>query len=168
MFKDYKVTTLEYCCINPITFDVDWDALCVKFPVFEQMKTIFSNPKWHSEGSVFDHTKMAYEWLISNREIKIPYLLLPAVLFHDIGKSQCPINDDGYCLSSGHEKISAELTKELLINLDHSILSQIVCLIEYHDLRFQYKTMKPQKIAQKIKTIEQSILENSIFLKFDI
>jgi predicted kinase len=156
----YHKEILNFCCINPISYKVDWEELCIKFPVFEKMKTIYSHPKWHAEGSVFDHTKMAYEWLIENKDIYLPHIILPAVLFHDIGKTECPIGEDGYVLSNGHELLSVKLCKVLLKDTSIFLLSQILCLIEHHDLRIKYRSMKYENIMKTVKYIDERLIDN--------
>lgn len=164
---------LEYFCIDKKTLDVDWGSLCLKFPVFETMKTIFSHPKWHAEGSVFEHTKMVYnkgvEYIKSRcQECNIELedfihesddvkLILPTLLLHDIGKTKCIIGEDGYIKSSGHEELSVQLSQEILYILPIEYRVIISCLIKMHDLRYQYKTITVKKIQQRVKYISDII-----------
>ena len=67
------------------------------FNILEFCKEIKQDPKWHPEGTVFNHSLQALKWAF--RESDDIDLILAAML-HDIGKS---VN------SHGHEKIGCEL-----------------------------------------------------------
>ena len=41
--------------INPITFEYQWDVI-ENIPEFAQLKNCEQNPRWHSEGSAWNHT----------------------------------------------------------------------------------------------------------------
>lgn len=156
---------LEYFKINLDTLECDWDELCKEFPVFEKMKTIRSKPTWHAEESVFKHTQLAYEYLIKNDfsiavykhnpkfVSQVIYRLIPAVLLHDIGKTLCELDEDGYLLSSGHEELSVKLANEILYPVNLECRKIILCLIKFHDLRYQFKSMKPTTIVKKVQYI---------------
>lgn len=156
---------LEYFKINTDTLECDWDELCKEFPVFEKMKTIHSKPTWHAEESVFKHTQLAYEYLIKNNfsaEVykhnpdiasQAIYRIIPTVLLHDIGKTLCELDEAGYLLSSGHEELSVKLANEILYPVNLEDRRVILCLIKFHDLRYQFKTMKPTTIVKKVQYI---------------
>lgn len=156
---------LKYFKINVDTLECDWGELCESFPVFEKMKTIRSKPTWHAEESVFKHTQLAYEYLIKNDFSvslfrHLPELLtnvishlIPAVLLHDIGKTLCELDEDGYLLSGGHEELSVKLANEILYPVNLEDRKKILCLIKFHDLRYQFKTMKPATIVKKVQYI---------------
>lgn len=156
---------LEYFKIDLDTLECDWDELCKEFPVFEKMKTIRSKPTWHAEESVFKHTQLAYEYLIKNdfsvnlykqlRDFMMPVVsrLIPAVLLHDIGKTLCGLDEEGYILSSGHEELSVKLANEILYPVNLEDRKIILCLIKFHDLRYQFKSMKPTTIVKKVQYI---------------
>jgi predicted kinase len=117
------------------------------------MKTIHSKPTWHAEKSVFKHTQLAYEYLIKNCDLRIISRLIPAILLHDIGKTLCELDEDGYLLSSGHEELSVKLANEILYPVNLEDRKVILCLIKFHDLRYQFKTMKPTTIVKKVQYI---------------
>lgn len=156
---------LKYFKINVDTLECDWDELCKAFPVFEKMKTIRSKPTWHAEESVFKHTQLAYEYLTSSdfmvsiykqmqdSVVDVISRLIPAVLLHDIGKTLCELDEEGYLLSSGHEELSVKLANEMLYPVNLEDRKIILCLIKFHDLRYQFKTMKPTTIVKKVQYI---------------
>jgi predicted kinase len=157
---------LEYFKVNPDTLECDWDELCKTFPVFEKMKTLRSKPTWHAEESVFKHTQLAYEYLVNcdfmvsiykqipDQVLCVISRLIPAVLLHDIGKSICELDEEGYLLSSGHEELSVKLANEILYPVNLEDRKIILCLIKFHDLRYQFKTMKPTTIVKKVQYID--------------
>lgn len=164
---------LEYFCINPSNFIIDWDTLCKKFPVFEKLKSVRSNPKWHGEESVFKHTQMVCEyWFKHIQEEWIQYvdsmkyprknlmvdaaIMLPTLLLHDIGKSECEIGEDGYVRSGGHEELSAKLAQEILFPLLPWYKSLISILIKLHDLRYAYRDMKPKSILKRVNYLKDA------------
>ena len=65
-----------------------WDVI-ESIPEFAILKTCEQNPKWHSEGNVWNHTKKVCEQAILISRYFNVYdckVLMGAALFHDIGK----------------------------------------------------------------------------------
>lgn len=157
-------------------FMVDWDVICNNIPEVEKMKTVMQKPDYHAEGDVFAHTKLATEYFIRTNDAIYDFskMALIAVILHDVGKVLCPIGENGFVKSGGHEKLSAEFTKKLLltsnikdIKLDE--INSIVTMIKHHDLRYKYKEMKPNKIFAAISDIRDNIkYENRLDIMYSI
>lgn len=83
-------------------------------------------------------------------------IMLPTLLLHDIGKSECEIGEDGYVRSSGHEELSAKLAQEILFPLLPWYKSLISTLIKLHDLRYAYRDMKPKSILKRVNYLKET------------
>lgn len=83
--------------INQETYMVNWDEVA-KIPEFGVLKKTEQNPKWHSEGNVWNHivnvVNEMYKLVPYNESDKIfsdirhqrRLVMVAAALFHDIGK----------------------------------------------------------------------------------
>lgn len=128
-------------------------------------------PNWH---------QLAYEYLIKNDVFAAQYKhnpdfvlriisrLIPAVLLHDIGKTLCELDEEGYLLSSGHEELSVKLANEILYPVNLEDRKIILCLIKFHGLRYQFKSMKPTTIVKKIQYIASQLghMNAAIYKRF--
>jgi predicted kinase len=145
-------------------FQVSFEKLCEYFPEFEKMKTVMQRPDWHQEGSVFNHTKLAVEYFLQQYKdgclrFQMGYYVLIAILFHDMGKVFCPIGEDGYVKSGGHERLSEQYLKKMFFTTNDTFfspheMSLITTLVKHHDLRYKYKEMKPNTLNEAINEIK--------------
>ena len=84
-------------------------------PEMERLKGCQQPPQFHPEGDVWVHTRLMLSLL--PKEVSTPLLL--SVLFHDIAKPDTYSFDpaEGRIRFSGHEKLGAEMTGEILSRL---------------------------------------------------
>ena len=84
-------------------------------PEMERLKGCQQPPQFHPEGDVWVHTRLMLSLLPA--EVSTPLLL--SVLFHDIAKPDTYSLDpaEGRIRFSGHEKLGAEMTSEILTRL---------------------------------------------------
>lgn len=83
-------------------------------PEIENLKGCDQPPQFHPEGDVFIHTRIMLGLLPA--QVSGPLVL--SVLFHDIGKPPTfAVDPDGRIRFNGHEKISAEMTEEIMTRL---------------------------------------------------
>ncbi len=84
-------------------------------PEMERLKGCEQPPQFHPEGDVWVHTRLMLSLL--PEQISTPLLL--SVLFHDIAKPDTYSFDpqEGRIRFSGHEKLGAEMTSEILARL---------------------------------------------------
>ena len=84
-------------------------------PEMERLKGCQQPPQFHPEGDVWVHTRLMLSLLPT--EVSTPLLL--SVLFHDIAKPDTYSLDpaEGRIRFSGHEKLGAEMTTEILTRL---------------------------------------------------
>jgi predicted kinase len=129
------------CKTDSFGRSINWDFLNT-IPEFAILKKCEQNPKWHSEGNVENHTKLAYTKFISdvltwdeyNALTDIELLFLKAaIVFHDIGKgTTTSLGKDGNWHSYGHEIEGEKIARVLLWNEDINIREVICTLIRYH------------------------------------
>ena len=158
---------LNLLCYNKETRQIDWDKLCKTIPEFEKMKSCKQRPKYHKEGSVFEHTKMCFEWYIKQNMKKVfDDVIIPAILLHDIGKTMCPVDEEGYVLSNGHEKLSESWCKQKLINYPLAHRTKVITLIKYHDLRYKYRNLNEEKLISYLREIGETCGNHLLYVLF--
>lgn len=167
-------------CINYISsqegFHVSFENLCEYFPEFEKMKTVMQRPDWHQEGSVFNHTKLAVEYFLRQYKdgclrFQMGYYILIAILFHDIGKVFCPIGEDGYVKSGGHERLSEQYLKKMFLTTNDTFfstheMSLITTLVKHHDLRYKYREMKNNNTLNEAVNEIKNVFRGLNWLKY--
>jgi predicted kinase len=121
--------------------EINWDFL-ETIPEFAVLKDCEQNPKWHSEGNVLNHTKLALEKLntevldmdlyysLSDDEL---LMLRATVVLHDIGKGvTTSLGKDGNWHAYGHEFEGEKIARVLLWNEDIHVRETICSLIKFH------------------------------------
>lgn len=128
---------------RPYSSDINWDFV-ESFPEIKRLMECQQNPKWHSEGDAWKHTRLAYEKLenevflndfalfysFNDEELKI---IRTAVILHDIGKgTTTSVGKDGNWHSYGHEVEGEKIARVLLWNEDIDKREVICSLIRFH------------------------------------
>lgn len=124
--------------------EINWEFF-ESIPEFAKLAECKQNPKWHSEGTAWQHTKLAMEKLnteLLNNADEIFFtfnssedllIVRAAVLFHDIGKSVTTfIGKDGNWHSYNHEIEGEKIARVILWNEDFYIRETICSLVRYH------------------------------------
>src|SRR5437764_11787865 len=100
-----------------------WDLLDASglmraiLPEIEAMKGCEQPEQFHPEGDVFKHTRLMLDFL--SQKVSLP--LVFAVLLHDEAKPRTAIVDEtGRIRFSGHDRLGAELTEEIMRRLRFS------------------------------------------------
>ena len=102
------------------------------FPEISKLKDIPQDPRWHPEGTVFEHTVRVMEKLIGeSMELQI------AGMFHDIGKlTTTIIHTDGHISSPQHAKEGADISRRIFENLKFSNkFINYVCKLIYEHMK---------------------------------
>lgn len=97
--------------------------------------------------NVWEHTLKALEFTPNNLVVRL------AVLFHDIGKPSCYIEDEkGIGHFYGHGKVGADIAKNVMIRLElnNDIIKNVIQLIKYHDATFVAKVKYIKRWLNKI------------------
>jgi putative nucleotidyltransferase with HDIG domain len=86
-------------------------------PEIEKLKGCEQPPQFHPEGDVFVHTRL----MLSLLPAVVSRPLVLSVLFHDIGKpATFAVDPDGRIRFSGHDKLGAEMTAQIMTGLRFS------------------------------------------------
>ncbi len=128
-------------------YRIDWQAIGrgALAPFIDAMKTTGQNPKYHAEGSVWNHTTMVCEQLVSDPYFRVcsprcRQELFLAALFHDVGKITTTKLENGELVSPNHAIVGAGAVREMLIR-DYGVCGtaelmafrEAICfMIRYH------------------------------------
>ena len=133
----------------------DWKKI-EKIPEFAVLKKCEQNPRWHSEGTAWQHTVKVCEAmekkLSRNAYKQRPYetkLLMTAALFHDIGKGVTTQFKKGNWHAYNHEVEGERLTRRLLWNEGYEFREQTCGLVRWH--------MDPLRVFESDKGILEKI-----------
>lgn len=135
-----KITEL----IDFKTFTYNWDKI-EQIAEFKKLKKCEQNPKWHSEGNAWIHTKLVCEAAVNicrerhwENEEGYVSLLLTSALFHDIGKGVTTHQGkDGRWHAYEHEFEGEKITRYLLWDEGYRFRESICSLVRCHMLPLQ-------------------------------
>src|SRR5438128_10553743 len=83
-------------------------------PELDAMKGCLQPEQFHPEGDVFEHTRLMLQLLPA--KVSVP--LVFAVLLHDVAKpSTATVDETGRIRFSGHDRLGAEMTEEIMRRL---------------------------------------------------
>lgn len=143
-----------------------WDVI-ENIPEFAILKTCEQNPKWHSEGNAWKHTKKVCQQAILISKYRNVYdskVLMGAALFHDIGKGVTTEFKKGNWHSYGHEIQSEIITRNLLFDEDILLREEICRLVRWH--MEILKVFESKHYAEKILDLSTKVnLKKLIDLK---
>ena len=155
--KYFSVEFCEYGGDAFVRVTPDWGYI-KNIPEFKVLETTSQSPKWHSEGeNVIDHVRLSVDAAckyFADRsrygefdETTI-YIVMLAVLFHDIGKGvTTKLGDDGLYHNPNHAVEGERITRRLLWDLGYYKREYICKLVRYH--------MHPLEIVAKSDWLER-------------
>jgi len=138
-------------------------------PELYQLEEIIENSLWHINESVFDHTIAVVkelEELIEKVNVKLKdylnekinnYLrkevLLLGAIFHDIGKVETFIKEDGTTKCLGHEEKGAEKLKEIIRRFDllREEQSLVIQIVKNHGVIHDILSYPKEQIRKEIE-----------------
>ena len=100
-----------------------------------QLKDTQQSPKYHPEGSAWNHTMLVLDEAARMRgQSNNPRVLLWSALLHDIGKPDTTRNRKGKITSYDHDKVGETLCIEFLNRFteDTSFIEEVAAMVRYH------------------------------------
>lgn len=120
----------------------DMEQLSFWFPEIEALIGVPQNPKFHTEGDVWNHTVLVLDAAAQYRnQAENPFGFMLAALTHDLGKIVATEYESGKFHAYGHETAGLPLTEQFLrrITNEKSLIDYVLNLTSLH--------MKPTTIA---------------------
>ncbi len=105
------------------------------FSMLGRLKTTEQNPKYHPEGSVWNHTMLVVDAAAAEKEKSSnPRVFLWAALLHDIGKPDTTRVRKGKITSYDHDRLGAKLAADFLREFDceEEFIRDVSALVRWH------------------------------------
>ena len=113
-------------------------------PELEAMKGVQQPPQFHPEGDVFRHTRLMLSLLPES--VSVP--LVFSVLLHDVAKPlTSTIDETGRIRFSGHDKLGAEITEQIMERLRFS-RAEIDATVEMVRQHMVFKDVPKMRVAK--------------------
>lgn len=150
------------------------NSLKTQLPELYELKKVIENSRTsHKNDSVFDHTLRCWEKIeeyLKGADRKInsyleqkidshtrKQILFLGILFHDIGKKETIVTENGFTKCPKHAEIGAEKVKPILNRLDLSQREKefVMDLTRYHLVPFLIVTSSNQEIDYQITSVQK-------------
>ncbi len=105
------------------------------FNMIQEMRSTPQSPKFHPEGSVWNHTMLVVDEAAKvKHKSKNATAFLWAALLHDIGKPITTKNRNGKITSYDHDKVGEKLATDFLraFTEDDEFISVVATLVRWH------------------------------------
>jgi poly(A) polymerase len=113
-------------------------------PEIDAMKGCKQPEQFHPEGDVFEHTRLMLQFL--PEKVSVP--LVFSVLLHDVAKPRTAVVDEtGRIRFSGHDRIGAEMTEEIMKRLRFSS-AEIEATVEMVRQHMVFKDVPKMRVAK--------------------
>lgn len=103
--------------------------------MLQRLKTTDQSPKYHPEGSVWNHTMLVLDEAAKVREqSKAPRVFMWSALLHDIGKPDTTKMRRGRLTSYDHDIVGARLATDFLqvYTDEEEFIKQVAYMVRYH------------------------------------
>lgn len=154
--------TINDFFISDNSYQIDWEFVW-NLPHFCEMKNTQQSPRWHMEGTAFDHTIQTVDnmtiFVIEESDCRTLHecrLLMLSALFHDIGKPSTTFlgEKDNQWHSYGHDVVGSRIVREMLWDWDIYDREYIAHMVRYHmEPLFFLKSKDPVASVNKITQI---------------
>ncbi len=105
------------------------------FLMLYRLRETEQSPKYHPEGSAWNHTMMVLDEAAAVRErSRKKEVFMWSALLHDIGKPSTTRNRKGKITSYDHDKVGEELCREFLqyFNCEQAFTDSVSAMVRYH------------------------------------
>src|SRR6266700_1496462 len=116
-------------------------------PEIDAMKGCKQPEQFHPEGDVFEHTRLMLQFL--PEKVSVP--LVFSVLLHDVAKPRtATVDETGRIRFSGHDRIGAEMTEEIMRRLRFSgaEIDATVEMVRQHMVFKDVRKMREAKLKR--------------------
>ena len=128
-----------------------WDRLVQVIPELTDLSGTPQPRKYHAEGDVAEHTRLAIKGCPSDGDPDLVW----AALLHDIGKPLVTKDEGDRISSHGHQVIGAEIAKKILKRLDMPAerRERIVWAIRHHTFHLSWNLQSPKDASKRHKRL---------------
>src|SRR2546430_4698038 len=129
-------------------------------PEIDAMKGCKQPEQFHPEGDVFEHTRLMLQFLPD--KVSVP--LVFSVLLHDVAKPRTAVVDQtGRIRFSGHDRIGAEMTEEIMRRLRFSG-TEIEATVEMVRQHMVFKDVPKMRVAKLKRFMARPTFEDELEL----
>jgi len=143
-----------------------WDLLDssglmrVILPEIDAMKGCLQPEQFHPEGDVFQHTRLMLQFL--PEKVSVP--LVFSVVLHDVAKPRtATIDETGRIRFSGHDRLGAEMTEEIMRRLRFSG-AEIEATVEMVRQHMVFKDVPKMRVAKLKRFMARPTFEDELEL----
>lgn len=130
------------------------------FSVIGDLTTVGQNPKYHSEGNVFNHTMMVVDKGAENRDKSHnKRVFMWTLLLHDIGKKPTTKMRKGRLTSYNHDIVGKDMARKFLeyFNEDKIFIKEVTGLIRWHmQSLFVVKNNSFKNIGEMLNEVDKN------------
>lgn len=105
------------------------------FSMLNKLKQIKQSPKYHPEGSVWNHTMLVIDYAASKKhQSSSSKIFMWATLLHDLGKIPATKIKNGKVTAYDHDRLGVELSREFLeaLKADTEIINAVSKMVRWH------------------------------------
>jgi len=125
-----------------------WERLVEEIPELADLEVTPQSPRFHAEGNVGIHTRMAVEACPQESDPDLVWI----ALLHDIGKPQTTEHRGGEKITAyGHDRVGAELAERILarLGMPESRRERIVWAVRNHMFHLSWQLKSPDALTPR-------------------
>jgi len=123
-----------------------WERIVQAIPELAELADTPQPHKYHAEGDVATHTRLAVEACPTDSDAD----LLWAALLHDVGKPLVTREEDGKITAHGHHTVGAEIAERLLrrLQLAPERRELIVWAVQHHTFHLSWNLAEAERASR--------------------
>lgn len=124
-----------------------WDRIVHVIPELDTLAGTPQPERYHAEGDVAEHTKLAIEACGTDCDPD----LLWAALLHDVGKPLVTKDEDDTITAHGHHAVGAEIAERILqrLQMEPERTERIVWAIRHHTFHLSWNLSGPEEASRR-------------------